>query len=645
MALKINSIGGKFLYAILYILVLPLLLTLWAIKTESIISLPEIENPMLGLSLIFGGSFMMLSGIIWLFVHGKGLPMSPYPPFNYVTKGIYNFISHPVYTGACMLTIGISIYAKSASGLWLISPVLILSCVAFVMGFEKENLRNRFPDIRFRTLISIPESSDDPPRTWNKLSTYFLVFLPWFILYRIVLFWGTRNQPVISAIPFEAHIPVVDFTVIFYVMAYPLILLAPLFAKSNKDLRNFMVSGLMATAAGFFILIIFPLVTQPIAPPPSNIWGKLLEFVKIGNFSFASFPSFHVIWTFIAASVYIKRFPSLKFLWHFIAIGISLSCITTGLYSIIDVLSGLGVYIFAEKRQAIWRFVQRFSEHIANSWKEWHFGHIRMINHGLYGGLANFTGIILVGSLIGKDHLPAILVVAVTAMISAALWAQFIEGSEKLLRPLGFYGGVVGTIIGCMLVHFIFGSNFFLIWASFAIAAPWIQGIGRLRCLVQGCCHGRITSANIGIRYTHHRSRVVGLSNLKGHYLHPTPVYSILANIVCGMLLLKFWFAHVSLPFIIGLCFILNGLSRFVEESYRGEPQTPIVGQLRLYQWIAMIGIILGAVLTTIPYSVTSPGIQFSIEILIIAIVAALLGTFLTGVDFPLSNKRFSRLT
>ena len=644
MAIRMNSILGKVLYLILYVVVLPLLLILWSVKTTSIISLPAIENQMLGIFLIFVGFVIMTAGIIWLLIFGKGLPMSPFPPTKFVSQGIYKFVPHPIYIGACMLTIGTSIYANSASGIWLISPVLIMSCVAFVMGFEKEKLRNRFPEISFRPLISIPESSEKLSTVWDKISTYILVFLPWFILYRIVLFWGIPDQFIVSSMQFEEHIPLIDFTVIFLVIAYPLILLAPFFAKSKKDLRNFMIPGLMATAIGFFFIVIFPFVTPTMPPITANIWGSLLAFQITSEFSVAALPSFHVIWTFLAVSVYINRFPSLRFLWQFIAIVISMSCITTGLYSVIDVLGGLVIYLFVEKRAMVWQLIQKFSESLANSWKEWKFGHIRIINHGLFGGLATFTGISFVGSLLGKDLLPAIFVVAVVAMISAALWAQFIEGSKKLLRPLGFYGGVVGIFLGCLLAHLIYGSDFFLLCGSFAVAAPWIQGIGRLRCLVQGCCHGRITSAHIGIRYFHYRSRVVELSNLEGEYLHATPVYSILCNIVYGILLIKFWFLNLSPPFIIGMSFILNGFSRFVEESYRGEPQTPIVMQLRLYQWIAMIGIVLGAALTTVPYSITRLGIHFNIETVIIAIVAGLLSAFLTGVDFPFSNKRFSRL-
>ena len=42
------------------------------------------------------------------------------------------------------------------------------------------------------------------------------------------------------------------------------------------------------------------------------------------------------------------------------------------------------------------------------------------------------------------------------------------------------------------------------------------------------------------------------------------------------------------------------GLGRFVEEAYRGEVQTPFLFGLRLYQWMAILSIVLGAICTTI---------------------------------------------
>jgi membrane protein YdbS with pleckstrin-like domain len=89
---------------------------------------------------------------------------------------------------------------------------------------------------------------------------------------------------------------------------------------------------------------------------------------------------------------------------------------------------------------------------------------------------------------------------------------------------------------------------------------------------------------------------------------------------------------------------ILNGLGRFVEEAYRGEPQTPIVWGLRLYQWTAIASVVLGAVLTTLTTDAVIPEPRWSWHAVAAAVVFGLITTVAVGVDVPDSNKRFSRL-
>ena len=94
-----------------------------------------------------------------------------------------------------------------------------------------------------------------------------------------------------------------------------------------------------------------------------------------------------------------------------------------------------------------------------------------------------------------------------------------------------------------------------------------------------------------------------------------------------------------------GTYLILVGVTRFVEESYRGEPQTPIVGGLRIYQWMAVLSAAFGIVLTTIP-SGHPPGLAFAFDLRVVlsgALYGLLVG-FAMGVDFPGSARRFARL-
>ena len=76
----------------------------------------------------------------------NGLPMNAFPPKRFVKKGIYAFTKHPIYSGAVMISFGLSIVTRSASGFWLVSPLFTLMIVAYVVGFENERTQIIFGD-------------------------------------------------------------------------------------------------------------------------------------------------------------------------------------------------------------------------------------------------------------------------------------------------------------------------------------------------------------------------------------------------------------------------------------------------------------------------------------------------------------------
>jgi hypothetical protein len=265
---------------------------------------------------------------------------------------------------------------------------------------------------------------------------------------------------------------------------------------------------------------------------------------------------------------------------------------------------------------------------------------VRIINHGVYGGIGAFLVVAIAGTLMGPDHTGVLVVTGAAALAGAGLWAQLVEGSPRLLRPFGFYGGLFAVMAAGLL-----SSAPMLVMAAYGVGAPWVQSTGRLRCLVQGCCHGRPAGPGIGIRYVNERSRVCRLADLKGVPLHPTPLYSILWNVPIAMVMTRLWVVHAPLSLIVGLYLILTGIGRFCEEGYRGEPQTPILAGLRLYQWIAIGTVLGGAAITALVRGSPAPAACFSGLVLGIAAGFGVVSTLLLGVDAPESNRRFARLT
>ena len=84
-----------------------------------------------------------------------------------------------------------------------------------------------------------------------------------------------------------------------------------------------------------------------------------------------------------------------------------------------------------------------------------------------------------------------------------------------------------------------------------------------------------------------------------------------------------------------GLYLILGGLARFVEEAYRGEPQTPIRAGLRIYQWMALGSVVAGAVITAVGRSAPAPEAEFNASSLLVALGFGVVTWVALGVDFP----------
>lgn len=201
--------------------------------------------------------------------------------------------------------------------------------------------------------------------------------------------------------------------------------------------------------------------------------------------------------------------------------------------------------------------------------------------------------------------------------------------------------------MGIALVGTLFDVSLYQSAIAGVLCAPFTQAIGRLRCLSQGCCHGTVTSNKLGIRVWQSQSRVVILSGLKGEYILPTQLYSILFNLVLGPLLYAVWSSHKSSPaLIVGLYFALTGIERFTEDAYRGEKQTKLAMGLRENQWIAITALVAGITVTMLPFPSSTRTLgQFNPSLLGTALLGGLITAFAMSMDFPRSNVKFSKLS
>jgi len=631
------------LYGFLFVIVLPVCLVVWEKKLdEAIRGFPTLISPVIGSLLMVSGFFIMFCGWRAIIKYGKGLPMNAFPPERLVSRDIYAIIPHPIYSGFTMLVAGYAIFTGSAAGLWIVTPTVALCSAAIVIGYERMDMKNRLGTNSWQTAIRLPPAVNGPPTWSDRISAYLLVFLPWLILYEAVIILGPMPDAIDTYFTFERSISVVEWTELIYAFTYLFVIMVPLLVKRRIDLRNFMLMGIWATVIGLLCFLLLPFKATPRPFIPSTVLGQILMIERSMDGPAGALPAFHVLWALLSAWLYARTFKY-SFIWYFVAGIISLSCITTGMHSILDICSAVFVFIAVLKRQFIWCKILQLTEWFANSWHDWQVGRVRIINHGFYVGIGGFTGFFIVAHLAGPEQIWYVFLVSFSTLVGAGLWGQALEGSSKLSRPFGFYGGLFG---GCLGLSFsiVIGADGWQLAGAFAVAGPYVQAIGRLRCLVQGCCHGRECPPGHGIVVSHERSRVNYLSHLGNRPIYPTQLYSILYNIVLGALLVRVWILAAPMPVVIGGFLLLGGIGRFIEESYRGESQTLRLGGLAVYQWLALACVPVGAIVMTLSGNPCTLQIEPMPWLFLSAGVFGLVVAIAMGVDFPESKRRFSRL-
>ncbi len=631
---KINPLLGKILYALLFNALFPLLLFVWAKMTGPVVKLQAIESLPWGAALMITGFVLMVWGMLALMKFGQGLPMNAYPPKNLVDAGPFQLFRHPIYWGFGILVCGTSVLTGSASGLWMVTPVTVLGMTALVWGYERLWLRQRFPDKRIKTYLDIGGTEPEPAVWRDRISAIFwILFL--LLAGNFVVGYLTGNAEPLTGKSWKIHTLLENDNIRFLSLLF--VIGVPLTLRRQDRIREWAIKMVIGLGISIYLAVLWPSVGAQYLGSgyPDGDWA-----VRLGYLS-ASIPLFLVL---LSLKAYAVEFKRIVILTSAAAVYLGLVQVVNCRSSSLHLLVSLTIFLVVDNYFLIWTNLKNFAERLANSWKEYRLGPVRIINHGLIVGFGAVFALMLTGLLVGREYAWACFVFAFTVIICAGLWAQLIEGSDKLKRPFGYYGALVGIMFASLFV-WLMGRNVWVVVGVASVAMPWTQAIGRFRCIANGCCHGSPTHDDrLGIRYFHDRTRVCGLSGLKGKLIHPTPLYAIIWLFLVGFIQLALWQHHMPYSFIFGIYLILTGIGRFVEEAYRGEVQTPILDGLHLYQWTAIASILVGVGVTMIPVKVVEIHPVFGWEIVFTAFLGGFLTFFVMGVDFPRSNARFSRL-
>ena len=286
----------------------------------------------------------------------------------------------------------------------------------------------------------------------------------------MIIFIGVSLDSISTYLSFEYPISIFEWTEIFYLLAYPYVGCIAVIVQTKEQIRSFISTGIMNISIGIYLQIIFPFIAIPRKFNPTTILGKILLYERNFDGPTAAFSSFHVSLAFISAYYYTWRFTKYKFMFYILSIFISISCITTGMHSIIDVIGGFSLFIIYIKREIIWIYLKNYFQYLANSRSSYNIGPLRIINHSLYAFLSGFIRFLIVCTFIG--NISAIFLVSISSLIGSVICAKIIEKSSGLSRLFDYFGCITGGFIGSIILSWIFTIPIISILSAYTLTSP-----------------------------------------------------------------------------------------------------------------------------------------------------------------------------
>ncbi len=154
-------------------------------------------------------------------------------------------------------------------------------------------------------------------------------------------------------------------------------------------------------------------------------------------------------------------------------------------------------------------------------------------------------------------------------------WMALLGSGRSIVGALLF--GFLGAEAAKPLLNYDIPPN-----DRFAVVLPFSIGIGRLGCLIAGCCRGIPWDGPWAITYA------------DGIPRHPAPLYELIFNIAMGFVLATLLRRRLLFGRLFALYLMSYGAFRFLIEFVR-ETAKPFAG-LSAYQWMCLVMIAVGAI-------------------------------------------------
>ncbi len=312
--------GQRTLFGVL----LPVVLIAWARAAEPLIGLPAWGNRPWGIGLTAFGLALLAGGLF--------------------SRELTRWLPRPVHTGFSVVAFGVSMIAASRAGMWLVAPAIALGAVALAMGERRS------------TRPLLPPADDAEPTLDERVRFWFIAGLPWVVLYEFTSHMRLPGQA--FRFDFEDQLPVWPITSLLYQSIYLAVTVAPFLARTNRELRTLTLSVWVSSAVIFPFYWLVPTTGPQRDIPGTHVLAKLLSFEHRTYAPSAAFPSFHVLWAIFVGRLFRPAWVR----WAFV-LTVSISCITTGMHYIPDLLAAFVVApIFLEPRRLLWNPLKQFGE-------------------------------------------------------------------------------------------------------------------------------------------------------------------------------------------------------------------------------------------------------------------------------------------